>query len=387
MSCDHLVKVLPLRVFCLVADCHADVGYYRRLWDIHFQQGVACAVEKVVFPVGINFSEARQNLDNSSAWISGGRAEMSEKILKQIRTAIEHNQIDLVLSYGYSADVDPAVIQDIIREGIPWVNFFCDSITHFSLVEEISRAVSLCWFPEHAAIDSYRKIGAKVFCAPYAINCEALPEVQVHDPKFDVNFLGLPISNRREVLGLLACAGLKVQIGGHGWLPEASQNLSTAIRAAPVSKRLKRNWQRLPQRIFKRLSRELFGAVTRRHAIGPLADDHLASFLGRGKISLGLNQTTSSDGRALVSYMKFRDLEFPGMGTCYLTQHNEDIEVAYDVGREVETFKSIPELIWKAHALAHRPAKRAQMQKDAAQAVRTQHNWTTRLRQILACLN
>jgi spore maturation protein CgeB len=138
--------------------------------------------------------------------------------------------------------------------------------------------------------------------------------------------------------------------------------------------------------LFKRATREVFGAVAQRHAIGPIADNSLASFLSRGKISLGLNQTASADGQALVSYMKFRDLEFPGMGTCYLTQHNEDIEATYEVGREVETFKSLPELLWKAHALARQPARRRQMQQAAAQAVQARHNWTVRLREIMAHL-
>jgi len=378
--------VSSLRVFCLAADCHAEVGYYRQLWDAHFQQGILQTTEKVVLPTGLDFSLARQNLSVPKEWEKGGRADLSERILKQIRDAIKSEGINLVLSYCYSADIDPMVIRDVIKEGVPWVNFFCDSLTHFPLVEEISRAVSLCWFPERAAIESYRKIGANGFCAPYAINGDALPEVKLQHPSFDINFVGLPISNRREILGLLSCAGLKVQIGGQGWLPEKTPLASAGSRAGSLAQHRLRNWQRLPQRVFKRLSREVFGAVAKRHAIGPVANQNMATFLARGKVTLGLNQTTHADGRALVSYVKFRDLEFPGMGTCYLTQHNADIEAIYEIGQEVETFKSLPELIWKSHSLALQPARRLQLQKAAAQAVRIRHNWTVRLREIMAQL-
>ena len=84
--------------------------------------------------------------------------------------------------------------------------------------------------------------------------------------------------------------------------------------------------------------------------------------------------------------MKLRDVEFPGLGLCYLTQQNTDIEEAFDIGREIEVFGSVGELIWKAKALVHDRARRENMAARAMRAVRARHSWHARLRQLLEAL-
>ena len=50
-----------------------------------------------------------------------------------------------------------------------------------------------------------------------------------------------------------------------------------------------------------------------------LGDDEIVPFLSRCRVVLGLNEGRDLNG-VYQSYMKLRDVEFPGHGCCYLTR-------------------------------------------------------------------
>jgi len=117
----------------------------------------------------------------------------------------------------------------------------------------------------------------------------------------------------------------------------------------------------------------------------PLADDAMAPFLSRCRVVLGLNEGRDVHG-VYQSYLKLRDIEFPGYGCCYLTQHNEDVEHAFDVGREVLTFRSAVE----AASLVRRSRGEEAWARAIGQAGRrrvlAEHTWGPRLRELAAAL-
>src|SRR5207302_3731378 len=90
---------------------------------------------------------------------SRDRGAMSERLWDQIRSAHTERGLDAVISYCFSSDVDPALIERTVELGIPWINFFCDSTYAFDLVEALARVASLNWFPELAADARYRALG------------------------------------------------------------------------------------------------------------------------------------------------------------------------------------------------------------------------------------
>ena len=96
---------------------------------------------------------------------------------------------------------------------------------------------------------------------------------------------------------------------------------------------------------------------------------------------MGLNQGRDETGR-LGSYLKFRDLEFPGYGCCYLTEENPDVIAALEPGVEVLTFRSA----WEGAAIARwiaRDPKRARSIGEAGRRrVLAEHTWANRLDEI-----
>src|SRR5205814_7176696 len=94
---------------------------------------------------------------------------------------------------------------------------------------------------------------------------------------------------------------------------------------------------RLAERLLVRVLRPLV-----RSGVHPLSQEEMTRFLSRCRVVLGLNEGRDRQG-VYRSYMKLRDVEFPGYGCCYLTQDNDDVHRAFEVGREVLTFRDAAE--------------------------------------------
>src|SRR5260370_40821436 len=138
-----------------------------RLWRRHSYDGLQAALPSVVLPVAVDFEWARP-ASAATLGPSGDRSAMSGRLWDQIRAAHGERGLDAVISYCFSSDIDPALIERTVELGIPWVNFFCDSTYAFDPVEALARVAALNWFPEHAANAADRAPGRAVRCRPHA---------------------------------------------------------------------------------------------------------------------------------------------------------------------------------------------------------------------------
>jgi hypothetical protein len=370
----------PLRtVFCIVPDCHSS-GHYSRLWRRHFYNGLEDVVEALLTPVDTDFSWARSPQPAPAEAVSALRTQTSERLWEQIRAAREERGIDAVISYAFSQDFDLELVERTTKSGVPWINFYCDSTHRFPEVAELARRTSLNWFPEHAAVDRYREVGAASFCRPFALNPKHLPDLSLDIVKRRVAFIGVPSANRITQLGILRCLGVKAEIRGHGWRESTAD---VFYNAKPARKRL---WQAIRQRgLGEKAARRLLWPIVRRQAEGPLDEAEFAGFVQTTEVVLGLNQGRDGEGR-FQSYMKFRDLEFPGYGCCYLTERNPDIESAFEIGKEILATTTLREMAGVIRELARSPDRIRAIGLAGRRRVLSDHTWFTRLRELEARL-
>jgi hypothetical protein len=350
-----------------------------RVWRRHFYDGLQAAVPSVVLPVGVNFAWARPP-SAATPGPSPDRSAMSERLWDQIRDAHSERGLDAVISYCFSSDVDPALIERTVELGIPWINFFCDSTYAFDLVEALARVASLNWFPELAAAARYRALGRPALCRPYAMNPAALPEASCESAEYALGFVAAPTGNRVLRLAGLRLFGCVTEVRGEGWQP---------VAAAPV--RWRPPQQRSPgadrrargSRSERILVRALMPLVRGRGR--PLTDDEMAPFLSRCRVVLGLNEGRDIQG-VYRSYLKLRDVEFPGYGCCYLTQDNADMRQAFDVGREVLTFRHVAEAASLVRRSVRHPEEARAMGQAARRRVLAEHTWAARLLDLARAL-
>ena len=119
---------------------------------------------------------------------------------------------------------------------------------------------------------------------------------------------------------------------------------------------------------------------------GPrLSEGELTRFVSGCRIVLGLNEG-GARRRSERSYLKLRDIEFPGYGACYLTQHNADIARAFEIGHEVLTFRSLPEAAVMVRDYAAHPGLAEAVGRAGRRRVLGEHTWAARLGEIARAL-
>ncbi len=367
----------PLQhILALAPDCHTPVNYSHLAWRRHIYEGLRAHVEKLIIPEELDYSWARQGHHVDLTPYAAQRQQNSELLWKRIQAAHRDHGLDAVITYCFGYDLELDVVKDTIKLGVPWINFFCDSTHMFEKVEPLARVTSLNWFPEYAALPRYRALGVPYLCSPYAWSEQWLPDLTNQTAVRTVSFIGLPTANRITQLGWLRLRGCEVEIRGHGWV---GGDKTPFYSPTPARKRLLKVL--FKANLSEKIYRRMLWPLVRPQAKGPLKDEDFPGYVRESLIILGLNQANDAQGR-LTSYLKFRDMEFPGYGCCYLTEHNEDIPRVFEVGKEILTFRSLGEAAEHVRRLQKDPETARRIGRAGRQCVLEKHNWGARLREM-----
>lgn len=350
------------RVFALVPDCHAPQWRLSETWRRHFYDGLEAAGVATVTPIGVSFGWARP-LRRDRTPVAEQRTVTTNAIRRQIDRCIDQG-LDAVVSCCFAQDIDLSLVDHVRSRGVPWINFFCDSLHAFEWVRPLAKRTDLNWFVESDARTRYAALGVPSLCAPYAVNPDSLPDASCRSPEFLLSFVGAAHRDRVATVALLRLMGVDIHVGGPGW--------DRALRSV-------RRWGM--GSVGRGLVRRLLGG----RVLGHLSQDELVAHLRVTQVQLGLSQ---SGGRLGLGrpYLKLRDIEFPGMGCCYLAQHGADIGNAFDVGGELCTFRSLHEARSLVRELAHDPVRCRELGRRARRRVLDFHTWSARLPQIYEAL-
>jgi hypothetical protein len=356
--------VTVAKVFAIAPDCHVEGWRYGNVWRTHFYGGLRSTGADVAVPQGIRFNWARPPQSVRPEATEAPRRASSDELLRQIRNAASRG-LDAVVSYCFSNDLELDVVDQVREEGIPWINFFCDSAYAFHTVEALARRTSLNWFVESATEPRYRELGVRYLRAPYALNPEVLPDASCTHPERTLAFVGTAHRERVKTALLLRVRGVDLHVRGWGW-PTALEP-SGAARLGGAAARI--------------VARRLLRGRTGDH----LGETEYVGYLRTSQALLGLNEGYLPGGTA-SAYLKLRDLELPGMGCAYLAQHHEDLPLVFDVGREIRSFRTIGEGVRVVRELARDPSECRRMGLRARERVLAEHTWSARLPQLLAAL-
>lgn len=348
-------------VFALVPDCHVTGWRYAEVWRRHFYDGLEQAGLKVSRPRGVDFGWARPPQAYDSSRSAEARARVSDALLTQILAA-DGGPPQAVLSCCFSHDIELDLVDRVRSAGIPWVNFFCDSLYAFDRVSSLAARTSLNWFVESEAEERYRALGVPYLRAPYALNPEALPDASCSAPDHSLLFIGSANHHRIRATALIRLSGANLQVRGWGWREALDPKPARSLA---------------PSALIKRTGRAAVRALLGSRIGGYLDHDTMLGELRRSAVVLGLNE--GGLGPDARSYLKLRDLEFPGMGCCYLSQHHADLCDVFALGQEVISFRTAWEAGRLVRDLARYPAKCREIGRRARARVLQEHTWSARL--------
>lgn len=379
--------------------CFYVVGAGQRLVSNYWLEPLARSLRDdmgcdVVVPADVNLGAAYGRTDR--AWMRDERPRMSEALLRQFQEAHREKPFDLFLSYFTSAQIEPGALKEI-RAQVPCVNFFCDNLHAFSLVEELAPAFTLNWVPERRACETYRARGLPYIYLPMAACPSYHRPLDSVAEDIDVSFCGGFQFPRIELFGEAFRRGLEIEVYG----PQTESFLASR-QPLSLSGSLRSCMYWVKSHVGNCLRRGLafdlyshrMELARRRNRDYPLRllhtavpDEEVIRLYARTKVSVGANRIWLPGSLSLFhtrwyAYPRLRDFEATMSGACFLTEYSEEHDDLFDIGKEIEVYRNCEELVDKAKTLLADPDKRARLRKNARQAAVSRHTWRHRLEKI-----
>jgi tetratricopeptide (TPR) repeat protein/SAM-dependent methyltransferase len=264
---------------------------------------------------------------------------------------INYNYMERMRQLGREA-MNAEIVQVVQRERPDYVFFhtYQDQIT-FECLDELRRmgAKVAAWgSDDHWRFQDYsRLIGAHVFCS-VTTDKNTVPKYQA---------LGLNVvrsqwaSNHRYYRKIDGAPIHEVTFVGNKYGKRGENLLYLQQHGVPL---------------------EVFGKRFGRYVT---FDQMIALFSG-SRINLNFTGSSRNDG---LKQIKGRVFEVPMCGGFLLTEHVEGIEEYFDVGKEIECFRSLEEATEKIAFYLRHEELRQEIAERGYQRARTEHTWLKRL--------
>jgi spore maturation protein CgeB len=403
-----------MRVFTAVRHSITSSYYYGDLWSKNFYpaiQQLDCTIVESEVDL-LPASRFMQIADRFTPQEQELRAQITQKIIDEVKQAHQQQPIDLFLSYFYNAHFDPAGFEEIHRLGIPTVNFYCNSIYQFNLVAAIAAQVNFSWHAERDARSSYLKVGANPVWVQMGADPAVYHPIAGLSRQAKACFVGQRYADRDRLLATLLTHQLPIDIYGSGWQPTANRNDASHQTTATATDYLGR---RLTQPGGLNSYLRLIGENLQNHGLLAGTQRTVRQFQYRREtrqlpptlaaascgFAADLNHTFGAyevvlnfsnvwaDGRpgsVLIPHVRLRDFEAPMCGTCYLTGYSDEIAEFYQLGQEIDTYQSAEELVDKTRFYLDHPAAGDRLREAGYQRSLQHHTWKHRFQQLFEAI-
>jgi hypothetical protein len=304
--------------------------------------------------------------------------------------------IDLFLAYLFPAQIEPVALGQLRGLGVPSVNFFCDNLRLFRTVPASFRGFDLHWVPEAVARSLYRDAGLPYLSAP--MPCWIAPQWRTLPPRetLPATFVGTRDSVREDLFASAFARGLDADLRGHGWSAETVPS-APLPSPAPGGSLFRHQIDFLRDHGAVAFARKFHEKISppppctfnfRPHVRPMPADDDYFHVLRDSLVSLGVNRYPSlrSPRTRSPTYSRLRDLEAPMCGACYLTEWAPGLDELYDLGTEIETYRTAEELVEKTRLLATDATRRASLRRAGQRRALADHTIARTLARLTAHL-
>ena len=303
-------------------------------------------------------SEGRSAMQSGRA---ADRCRFSERVSAVFRREQTRRPFDLAFCYLMDGMIEPAVIDEIRTDGVPAVNFSCNNVHQFDLVEGLSPHFDLNLHSERDVGEKFRAIGATAMWWPMASNPRYFHPVDVAE-EIDVSFVGAAYGRRPYYVAGLLDAGIDAHAYGPGWaIPGPWRRSKRRAKLYAARTRAGLSLERETRRGANAQADDIelhlrATALYPSNLHGPVDDDELVRLYSSSRISLGVLEVYDRhDARyGIVKHVHLREFEAPMSGACYCTQFSDELAESFEPGVEMIMWSAMDDLVEKVHYyLAH----------------------------------
>jgi spore maturation protein CgeB len=396
-----------MRIFCAVRHSKDPSQFYGALWSANFYPALHQLGHEIVEP-DVDFLPASRFMHIAHDFTReelAARAEITQRIIDEVRVAHSERHIDLFLSYFYNSHFDPSGFDELRRLGIPTINFFCNSIYQFELVRDIAAAADFSWHAEKNARERYLDAGAKPVWVQMGADPEVYRPVETGRREQLACFVGQHYADRDRWAAALIRAQVPLALYGPGW--DALNHSAAAKESQPEAylgrmthpagttgayvEAVIQNWRdsgfiagtlrTWRQMSYRHESRRLLRLLAP-HARG-LAP-RVSDVFSHSEVVLNFSNVWE-DGRPgsrLIPHVRLRDFEAPMCKSCYLTGCTDEIGEFYEIGKEIETYRTEEELIDKSRFYLTHPDAAEKFREAGYKRATLNHTWKQRFEEL-----
>lgn len=328
----------------------------------------------------------------------GERKKKNHDLLRQARVFKTDYGLDLIFCYVYDDFLLPEVAASLRVLGAPMFNYNVDMTNQWYRQIRTARYFTAMLCAQRVHMSDLARYGAPVHYFPMAARVPTSADNRELAIPAPVTFLGTPMPYRIAVLAALVEAGIPLAVYGKFW--------NEGLVASP-DRNLEKTFDDMLAYGFARLRAEgigpLWAALASRFAsaapagktkaINPsllhgfLPDGDVPALFRHSKINLGFTRMTPDDpSRPGLTQLKLRDFEVPACGGFYLVEQAPDYADFFVPGQEVETWRTIGELIEKIRYYLDHESERAAIAAAGQRRALREHLWTHRFSNLFAKL-
>lgn len=400
-----------MRIFTAVRHSNNPNFYYGRLWSNNFHPALKELGHEVI-ESQVDLLPASHFMgiaDNFTQQELAVRDRITEEIITELKQVHQQQPIDLFLSYFYNSHFNPDGFEEIHKLGIPTINYYCNSIYQFDLVSDISSKVNFAWHAEKEARDSYLKVGAN----PVWVQMGADPKV--YHPSNGKNkeskacFVGQRYADRDRWMASLIEEQIPVDIYGPGWgkgnspakrksseqnrpeylgreqiKPKSSQSYLNVVCQNIRNSNLVSGLIRTGRQIQYRQVTKNLSPLFVNFAKGAIPFQEICGVFSSYEVVLNFSNVWA-DGRSgseLIPHVRLRDFEAPMCRSCYLTGYTDEIAQFYEIGKEIDTYRTKEELVDKTKYYLNHPEAAEKLREAGYQRALRDHTWKARFQQL-----
>lgn len=336
-----------MRIFQILEPSANSAVPYNRTWHRNlYEPLVEMGHEVVLFSAHEGGLAMRKN-------DARARAVFSQQLLDRFRQEHNRKPFDLFFAYLMDGMVEPNVIDEIGKCGVPTCNFSCNNIHQFYLVDELSPHFNYSLHSEKAAREKFLTIGAHPIWWPMASNPKYFKPMDL-PRSVQVSFVGANYALRARYLMHLLENGIDVHAYGPGWVSGATNHARSVakhykllIRALFAFSHAAKNSTSafLADHDYRRY----LGVRFKGNMHPPISDDDLVALYSRSHISLGFVEVYDGHdpSRPVMRHLHLREFEAPMSGALYCTGYMDELAEMFEPDKEVLMYRNQHELLDK----------------------------------------
>jgi hypothetical protein len=378
---------------CLQSPVRHAVPAYG-FWENYFKEGILEA--------GYSWIE-----DSESDWAEGllyfhheeaariWREKFWSGFTKRFIRQVDQEKPDLAIFYLYPHMIDPEGLAKIRKTGVPTLLFFCDNVREFQQIPSSFRGFDFYWVPEKAALDAYHSgnfEGVMYLPMPVWIPPQFRVQSEFQD-QYPPTFIGSRDVQRLILLHEITKLYPELEIRGPGWshialpTPSASKPRGVAVPGFWTHNRkfvqehgVKAWFRKITRRFVSLKNYDLSHARFNEAVFG---DDYFR-VTREAAVTLGVNRYPSFRFPLFKpdTYSRLRDIEAPMAGACYLTEWAPGIEDLYELGVEIEIYKTPEEAAHLLQELMANPERRKKLRVNGQRKALEVHSIPRSLQHI-----